>query len=116
MYNQPNKIDKLPVLFQYSRPYNQRKNEVYRKSNDSIKLVTVFHPFPFKSGRIFAAPHLSPTGYWLGYQRESLILIGYPTPYFESSICLFLLFRVYMRGAEVELHQSYHPHPFVKCG
>ena len=35
--------------------------------------------------------------------------------YLESFICVVLLFRVYVRGAAVGLHQSYHPNPFVKC-
>ena len=61
-----------------------------------------------------SCPKPSPTGFWLGCPRVSSVITGYPTPYLESFICLFLLFRVYMRGAAAGLHQSYHPHSFVK--
>ena len=60
-------------------------------------------------------PTPSPTSFWLGRPRVSPVIIGYPTPYLESFICLFLLFRVYVHGAAAGLHQSYHPHSFVKC-
>ena len=50
-----------------------------------------------------------------GRPSLSPITIGYPTPYVEFFICLFLLFMVYVRGVAAGLHQSYHPHSFVKC-
>ena len=62
-----------------------------------------------------SCPAPSPTGFWLGCSRVSPVITSYPTPYLESSICLFLLFRVYVRGATAELHQSYYPHSIVKC-
>ena len=50
-----------------------------------------------------SCPKPSPTGFWLGHRRVSPVRIGYPTPYPESFIC-----------ATTGLHQSYHPHSFVK--
>ena len=88
---------------------------MYRKSTDYVKLMTVSHPFSFKIGRILVASHhLPPVWGWV-VQGVFPVIIGYPTLYLESFICLFLLFRVYVRGAVVGLHQSYHPHSFVKC-
>ena len=62
-----------------------------------------------------SCPTPSLTSRKLGHPRVTTVIIGYPTPYLESSICLFLLFRVYVRSAMVRLHQNCHPHPFVKC-
>ena len=88
---------------------------MYRKSTDYVKLMTGFRPFSFKSGRILVVTHhLPPVLGWV-VQGVSPVIIGYPTPYLEIVICLFLLFRVYVRGVAAGLHQSYHPHSFVKC-
>ena len=81
---------------------------MYRKSIDPVKLLTISHPFSFKSGQILAAPHDLPPIFWLGRPRVFLIITSYPTPYLESFICLFMLFRVYVRGPATRLHQSYH--------
>ena len=42
-----------------------------------------------------------------------LVIIGYPKPYLESFIFIFLLFRVYVRGAAAGLQQSYHPYSLL---
>ena len=62
-----------------------------------------------------SCPTPSPTGFWLGRPKVSSVIVGHPTPYLESFICLFLLFKVYVHNATVGLHQSYHPRLFVKC-
>ena len=60
-------------------------------------------------------PHTISHRFLVRRPRVSPVIIGYPTRYLEYFICLFLLFKVYVRGAAAGLHQSYHPHSFVKC-
>ena len=77
--------------------------------------MTVFPSLLIQDHADISYPTLSTIGFWLGRPRASPVIIGYPTPYLESFICLFLLLRVYVRGAAVGLHQSYRPRSFVKC-
>ena len=82
--------------------------------NGFVKLMTVFLFLLIQDWADISCPTPSPTGFWLGLPRDLKFQLD-PTPYLESFICLFLLFRVYLRGAAAGLHQSYHPHSFVKC-
>ena len=83
---------------------------MYRKSTAFVKLM---------HDGFFIPSHSRVGGYTytisLGRLRVFPVIIGSPKLYLESSICLFLSFRVYVRGAAERLHQSYHPRPFVKC-
>ena len=60
-----------------------------------------------------SCPTVSPTGFWLGHRRVSPVITSYPIPCLEYFICLFLFFRVYVRGAVAGLHQSCHPLPLL---
>ena len=92
---------------------------MYRKSTDTIKLMTVFLSLLIQDRADFSCPTPSPTGFFFGggggRPRVSPVKIGHLLPYLESFISLFLMFKVFVRGGAVGLHQSYHPHSFVKC-
>ena len=46
------------------------KNEVYRKLTDYVQLMTAFHPFSYKIGRILDAPHHLPPVFGWVVQRH----------------------------------------------
>ena len=110
------KLINYRFIFSILGRITEGKIEVYRKSIDYVKLMTVFLSLLIQDRAVISCPTPSPTIFWLGRPRVSPVIIGYPTPYLESLICLFLLFKVYVRGAVAGLHQTYyHPHSFVKC-
>ena len=88
---------------------------MFWKSTDYVKLMTVFSSLLIQDQVDISCPTPSPTDFWLGQPRVSLVKTVFLTPHLESFICLFLVFRVYVHGAAAGLHQSYHPHSFVKC-